>query len=136
MPGAGFDEVAENADYIIQDTPMTAIDAKKDLNNAFIADDSLTEYQTNWGNIYDENSIVANNDVYGKIEDLAPAQPNDLSHTSHNLSPGMTLEEAYMAHDIRESFLQRHVNPMISDCEVTELETSDFKTKINKTWKT
>lgn len=131
MPGAGFDEVAENTDYIIQDTPMTAMDAKKDLSNAFIAEDSLTEYQTNWGNLYDENSIVANNDVYGNIEDLIPAQPTDLHHPTNILSTGMTLEEAYMAHDIRESFLQRHVNPMASESEVTELETKDFKTKIN-----
>jgi len=41
----------------------------------------------------------------------------------------MTLEEAYVAYDMRESFLQKHVSSIAIDADTTELETKDFKTK-------
>ena len=41
----------------------------------------------------------------------------------------MTLEEAYVAFDMRESFIQRHVSEMGEQADQTELETKDFKIK-------
>lgn len=131
VPGTGFDEVAENADFIIQDTPMTVMGAKRDL----VADDTLSQYQTQWENDYEKNSIIAQDDVYGSIVDLTPGNPDDLTNHSAIFAGKMSLEEAYMAHDIRESFLQRHVSQMAAEAEVTELQTGDFKAKINKTWR-
>jgi len=48
--------------------------------------------------------------VYGSIVDLTPGNPDDLTNHSAIFAGKMSLEEAYMAHDIRESFLQRHVS--------------------------
>ena len=48
----------------------------------------------------------------------------------------MTLEEAYVAFDLRESFLQRHSSPMAMQADSTELNMKDFKTKSCNVWKT
>ena len=36
-------------------------------------------------------------------------------------STGMTLEEAYVAFDLRESYLQRHASPMAIQADTTDL---------------
>lgn len=59
-----------------------------------------------------------------KFEDVRP--PTSIVNKTHN---SMTLEEAYVAYDMRESFLQKHVSSIAVDADTTELETKDFKTK-------
>ena len=49
----------------------------------------------------------------------------------------MTLQEAYVAFDMRESYLQRHASPLaLQAADATELETKEFTTKSFNMWKT
>lgn len=48
----------------------------------------------------------------------------------------MTLSEAYIAYDMRESFLQRQASSLAQQAETTELATKDFTTKSINMWKT
>ena len=48
---------------------------------------------------------------------------------------GLTLEEAYVAFDMRESYLQRHASEMALQAEMTELQTKDFTTRSCNVWK-
>jgi len=56
---------------------------------------------------------------YDFAGDLMPATPEQVKQPSHSYNgilnktnTGMTLEEAYVAFDMRESYLQRHASPM------------------------
>ena len=48
---------------------------------------------------------------------------------------GISIEEAYMAFDMRESYLQRHASPMGMQADTTELQMKDFTTKSCNVWK-
>jgi len=61
--------------------------------------------------------------------------PNTLLNTTATGSNGLTLEEAKMAFNMRESFIQRHVTPMSTMADATELSTKDFTTKSCNMWK-
>jgi len=48
---------------------------------------------------------------------------------------GMTLQDAYVAFDMRESYLQRHASSLALEAEMTELQTKDFTTRSCNMWK-
>lgn len=48
----------------------------------------------------------------------------------------MTLEEAYVAFDMRESYLQRHASPMAKYSDQTDLKIKDFSTSTSNMWRT
>ena len=61
-------------------------------------------------------------------------QKNSILNKSNT---GMTLQEAYVAFDMRESYLQRHASPLaLQAADTTELETKEFTTKSFNMWKT
>ena len=55
---------------------------------------------------------------------------------NRNPSKSVTLSEAYIAYDMRESFLQRQASPLALRAETTEMVTKDFATKSINVWKT
>ena len=71
---------------------------------------------------------------------FVPAKPEEVQQGSNSIlnrtTSGMTLEEAYVAFDLRESYLQRHASPMAMQADSTELNMKDFKTKSCNVWKT
>jgi len=76
-------------------------------------------------------------DEYASAGDFVPANPEQVRPTNivNRTNTGMTLEEAYVAYDMRESFIQRHVSSMGMQADQTELETKDFKTKSCNQWR-
>lgn len=81
---------------------------------------------------------------YNFAGELVPARPNSISSPAswsgnsilNRTSTGVTLEEAYVAYDMRESFLQRHASSMVMQADRTELVTKDFTTKSCNMWRT
>lgn len=45
-------------------------------------------------------------------------------------------ETALAAYDLRESYMQRHLSPLASQAERTELNAKEFNTKSCNVWKT
>lgn len=78
-------------------------------------------------------------DEFAHSGDLVPARTSQL-HTQNNIlnrtHSGVTLEEAYVAFDMRESYLQRHASPLARYSDTTDLQMKDFATKTNNMWKT
>lgn len=69
--------------------------------------------------------------------DYAPAKPEQVHPSTrimNRTSAGLTLDEAFVAFDLRESFLQRHASPMAMHAEATDLETKNFATKSVNMW--
>lgn len=78
-------------------------------------------------------------DEFAHSGDLVPARQSQL-HTQNSIlnrtHSGVTLEEAYVAFDMRESYLQRHASPLARYSDTTDLHMKDFATKTNNMWKT
>ena len=47
----------------------------------------------------------------------------------------MSIEDAYVAYDMRESYLQRHASPMSRYSDQTDLQIKDFSTKTSNMWR-
>jgi hypothetical protein len=90
----------------------------------------------------EENDLRPAYDEYAFSGDLVPAKPSQVlpPHQGNGIlnrtSSGITLEEAYVAFDMRESYLQRHASPMALYSDTTDLYMKDFATKTSKVWKT
>ena len=88
----------------------------------------------------DNNDWQLNEFVPAKLDQTGTdmteyGHPNTLLNTTATGSNGLTLEEAKMAFNMRESFIQRHVTPMSTMADATELSTKDFTTKSCNMWK-
>lgn len=70
--------------------------------------------------------------------DNVPAKPEQVHKNTvlNKNSTGMTIEEAYVAYDMRESYLQRHASPMARYSDATDLTTKEFSTKTRNMWQT
>ena len=69
-------------------------------------------------------------------ESFAAAAANSAILNNRNTGKGVTLSEAYIAYDMRESFLQRQASSLALQAETTEMVTKDFATKSINIWKT
>lgn len=92
----------------------------------------------------DDRSYDAGYDADQYALDLVPAKPEADSSLQVNASSimnrttaaaGMTLEEAYVAFDMRESYLQRHASPMARYSDQTDLQINDFSTRTSNMWR-
>ena len=60
-----------------------------------------------------------------------------LNHTDCSaIEPHLKYEDAIAAYDLRESYMQRHLSPLASQAEQTELNAKAFNTKSCNVWKT
>jgi len=57
------------------------------------------------------------------------------SQNKTNCPTDSSIEDAYAMYDMRESYMQRHLSPLASQAEATELNTKDFHTKSCNMWK-
>ena len=52
-----------------------------------------------------------------------------------SVANGLTLEDAYHAFDLRESYLQRHASPLGKESIQTDLKINDFSTSTKNMWR-
>ena len=123
---------------------LRAQDAKNDIEN-FVIDEE--EEQENSYDVYSiEEDMQPLFDEYDFAGNLVPAmlplenkmeQSGNKNGILNQSNTGMTLQEAYVAFDMRESYLQRHASPLaLQAADATELETKEFTTKSFNMWKT
>lgn len=62
-------------------------------------------------------------------------QEGSLNPIMNQTHAGITLEDAYVAFDMRESYLQRHASSLGMESEMVELQTKDFSTRSCNVWK-
>ena len=113
-------------------------DAKHELN----ADDFISSVDESWDIEASVEDLHAPFSEYDFEGNLVPVKPSELqaeqaasSSIMNRTNAGITLEEAYWAFDMRESYLQRHASPMGMQADTTELQMKDFTTKSCNIWK-
>ena len=95
-------------------------------------------------NEYDRQRILDLADIIRQSSSLVPALSSNLPVRSSNISHQLTqnadpgqfsLEDTYLAFDLRESYLQRKSNLFGNQAESTILETDEFETKTCNLWR-
>ena len=70
---------------------------------------------------------------------MVPAKLNEVNSFNYNNQtshlPSVNIEDAYVAFDMRESYLQRHASPMARFSDQTDLSIKDFSTKTTNMWR-
>lgn len=100
--------------------------------------DNVSEHNSEWS-FEQDAQFNPSFDEYDFHGDLVPAKPETVRYENRILNrtvAGLTLEEAYIAYDMRESFLQRHASPLANQSDTMELQTKDFMTRSSNIWKT
>ena len=93
------------------------LDTEDILSEANFGSCDENSYINDWVNLDNEeiDDLEPSFNDYGFTGELAPAKieqvvmPNGILNKTNT---GMTLEEAYVAYDLRESYLQRHMSPL------------------------
>ena len=76
---------------------------------------------------------------YSIYRNMVPAKLNEVNSFNYNNQtthlPSVNIEDAYVAFDMRESYLQRHASPMARFSDQTDLSIKDFSTKTTNMWR-
>ena len=86
-------------------------------------------------------------EVFNKYDIYEASQSTALVRSTNDMPPAVngssllgrnefSLQEAYIAFDLRESYLQRQSNPLAAQADSIYLETEDFATKTDNMYRT
>ena len=140
---------SERNDLKIDDRNTIAADipgvqVRDDLSEANDGSYEENSHVNDWDSLSGELQHVDIKPVFDEYDfkgELVPALPEDVVMSASilnqtNCSPGIKYEDTYAPYDLRESYMQRHLSPLASKAEATELNTKDFNTKSCNVWKT
>ena len=98
-------------------------------------DDAPSDYDAGYDSEKLFSDLIANEGKNtGTAQQIAQPLANSIVNRTSSAA-GLTLDEAYKAFDMRESYLQRHASPMARYSDQTDLKINDFSTRTNNMWR-